>query len=361
MKRILILSLTVSLFSFTGCSIDKTTIDKAKLDAYFDTLANNNKFMGSVAISKNNDLIYSKSVGFANVEHRLKANENTKYRIGSISKTFTAVLIFKAIEENKLDLDQTIEKFFPTIKNADKITISHLLSHRSGIPGYRDWETFSKQFKTKQELLDLIIESGSESEPGTREHYSDPNFVLLTFILEEIYQKPYPEILEEKIINPLGLKNTYYGGKVNTKNNESNSYKYTNGKWEIEPETNMSILLGAGAIISTPMDLLLFSNALFNESLISANSLKQMKTSKEWICMGFLPVPYTPFYDKKGFGHGGDVDNCISLFGYFPDDNISFAFATNGINFDFQDVTAVILSAVYDKPFEIPEFGEKIK
>ena len=100
--------------------------DQTKLDNYFNALEINNKFMGSVAVSQNGAIIYAKTIGFSNLENKTKANENTKYRIGSISKTFTAVLILKAVEDRKLDLNQTIEGYFPTIKNANKIAIKDL-------------------------------------------------------------------------------------------------------------------------------------------------------------------------------------------------------------------------------------------
>lgn len=92
-------------------------LDRSKLDQYFQSLDVNDKFMGSVAISKDRQIIYTNSIGFADRTSYKKANENSKYRIGSISKTFTAVLVFKAIEEGKLTLDQTIGIYFPTIKN----------------------------------------------------------------------------------------------------------------------------------------------------------------------------------------------------------------------------------------------------
>lgn len=99
MKRKLILSLVASIICLVGCS---QNVDKTNLDAYFDTLASNDKFMGSIAVLQNNEMIYSKSVGFADIEHGIKANENTKYRIASISKTFTAVLTLKAVDDNIL-------------------------------------------------------------------------------------------------------------------------------------------------------------------------------------------------------------------------------------------------------------------
>jgi len=353
MKKIFILSLAASLICFAGLC---QQLDKTRLDAYFDTLANNNRFMGSVAVSRNGELIYAKSVGFADVEQGLKANENSKYRIGSISKTFTAVLIFKAIEESKLDINQTIDKYFPTIENNNKITISQLLYHRSGIHNYtnNNWADWNTQPKTEQELIEIIIKGGIDFEPDTKTSYSNSNFVLLTFILEKIYQKPYAEILEEKIIKPMGLKNTYYGKKINTKDNECNSYRYAEG-WIISTETDMSIPLGAGGIVSTPVDLTLFGEALFNGKLVSTNSLQQMKTLKERFGMGLIPIP---FYEHIALGHGGNIDGFNSLFAYFPDSKISFAYTVNGVNYNNNDVAIAVLSAIYNKPFEIPEFNK---
>jgi len=126
----IILFFTFGLFGFTQ------SLNKEKLDNYFNTLLLNNKFMGSVAVSKNGELIYTKSIGYADIENNIKASEKTKYRIGSISKSFTAVLILKAIENQQLTINETIDKWFPTITNSNKITIKQLLTHRSGIHNF---------------------------------------------------------------------------------------------------------------------------------------------------------------------------------------------------------------------------------
>ena len=208
MNRKLILSVAVSLFSYVGFS---QIIDKSKLDTYFDVLSSNNRFMGSVAIAQGGKLIYSKSVGFADVEQGLKASDNTKFRIASITKTFTVVLSLKAVEENKLSLNQTIDKWFPTIGNADKITIEHLLYHRSGLHNHVDELVNSGRHTqpiTEKEMIEVIIKNGNDFEPDTRMAYSNPNYILLTYILEKIYEQPFSKILEEKVTNPIGLKNT---------------------------------------------------------------------------------------------------------------------------------------------------------
>src|SRR5690606_37525860 len=128
-KTLLTTALFVTLSQFGWA---QTSFDKAKLDNYFQNLETNNKFMGSIAVSQDGKVIYTKSIGFSDVENNQKANENTKYRIGSISKTFTTVLVMKAVEDKKLDLNQTIEKFFPTVPKANKISIKQLLGHRRG-------------------------------------------------------------------------------------------------------------------------------------------------------------------------------------------------------------------------------------
>ncbi len=352
MKKFIFSALILTIAALQG---NCQNFDKAKLDAYFDNLEKNDKFMGSVAVSQNGEIIYTRSVGFADVENKLKANENSKYRIGSISKTFTTVLVMKAVEEKKLELDQTIDKFFPEVKNAGKITVANLLYHRSGIHSftddkeYLDWNT---QPKTEKELLDIIIKGGSDFEPDTKSVYSNSNFVLLTFIVEKSFGKSYKVLVDELIAKPAGLKNTAVGGKTDTGKNECKSYKYL-GQWNVEPETDMSVPLGAGAIVSTPTDLVRFSDALFGGKLVSNESLEKMQTINGQFGMGLFKIP---FYDKTGFGHTGGIDGFTSVFSHFADGNISYALTSNGTNFINNNISIAVLSAVFGKDFEIPDF-----
>lgn len=129
---------------------------QSKLDDYFDTLFNNQKFMGSVAISHNDSIIYSKSVGYADVQNSLKTNSDTKFRIGSLTKTFTAALVLKAVEESKLKLDDSLAVYYPQIKNANRITIRQLLEHRSGIFNFTEIENEQKweqRYHTEKEFI----------------------------------------------------------------------------------------------------------------------------------------------------------------------------------------------------------------
>lgn len=348
MKKLLILSL-IALFSSISYA---QKLDKEKLDLYFRELENNNKFMGSVAISENGKIIYTNFVGYNDVETKTEPNENTKYRIGSISKSFTSVLIMKAIEENKISLTTKIKHYFPEIKNAEKITISNLLNHRSGIHNFTDDEsylTWLTQKKSEKDLVTIIKNGGSDFEPDSKGEYSNSNYVLLSFILEKIYGKSYSDILNEKIIKPIGLKNTSLGKKIDLRNNESNSYKYENG-WKKEPETDLSIPIGAGAIVSTPKDLLQFADALFNGKLITIKSLELMKEMNEHFGRGLFQITIN---DKKGFGHNGGIDGFSSDYIYFPAEKLAFAYTSNGKNYN---ISHDLLNAILQQPYEIPSF-----
>jgi CubicO group peptidase (beta-lactamase class C family) len=352
MKKYLLSILCGLLF----CSLSFAQLpDKAKLDEYFNVLEKNNKFMGSVAVSKNGTILYQRSVGLSDVEGNKRANEQSTYRIGSISKTFTAVLVMRAVEQQLIQLDQTIEGFFPTIKNANKITIRHLLSHRSGIHNFtddKDFLTWNTQPQSEKAMMERLSQLGSDFQPDYKFSYSNSNYVLLTFLLEKVMKDKYPSLLKKFILQPIGLKNTFYGGKINVSKNESKSYTYRDG-WKAESETDMSIPLGAGAIVSNPADIILFSEALFNGKIIQPESLVIMTNMKDNYGLGLFVIP---FYDKKGYGHTGGIDGFNAVFSYFPEDKVAYALTSNGTNFINNKISIALLSAVFGRPFDIPVF-----
>ena len=356
MKRAFITTLLIGILCQSGLAQE---FDKTKLDLYFDALEANNKFMGSVAVSRNGTIIYSRSTGYADFENKIKADENSRYRIGSISKTFTTVLVMKAMEQNKLALDQTIGKYFPSIKNAGKISVENLLYHRSGIHSFTSdsaYLTWNTQPKTEKEMTEIIARAGIDFEPDTKSEYSNSNFVLLTFILEKTFNLPYAALIQEYIVKPAGLSNTSLGGKINTSKKDCKSYKYLD-TWVAEPETDISIPLGAGGIVSTPGDLVKFSDALFGGKLLSSESLEKMKTVKGQYGMGIFNIP---FYDRVGFGHTGGIDGFSSVFSHFSDGNVSFAMTCNGSNFNTNNISITLLSAAFNRPYEIPEFSSNV-
>ncbi|MBN7800052.1 beta-lactamase family protein [Algoriphagus aestuariicola] len=347
---------TAMLFGFWVNLALAQSFDKAKLDRYFDALEESNRFMGSVAVSENGHVIYSRSLGYVDVERAVKANENSKYRIGSISKTFTSVLVLKAVEENRLGLDQTIEKYFPTVPNAEKITLKQLLSHRSGIHNFTDDQSYMTWFtqpKSEADMVAIIAAGGSDFEPESKASYSNSNYVLLTYILEKEFGKSYGDLIQENIVQPIGLKNTYFGGTIDSADNECKSYSF-DGAWVLQPETDLSIPLGAGGIVSTPIDLNKFSDALFGGKILQPESLKLMTAMRDNFGFGLFPIP---FYEKISYGHTGGIDGFTSVFSHFSDGSVSYALTSNGSNYNGNNITIAVLSALFDKPYEIPTFN----
>ena len=347
-------TLFVLLLPFAPLQAQK--MNTQKLDSLFDLLEQNDRFMGSLAISHKGSVIYARAIGYDAIENNKKSTTDSRYRVGSISKMFTSALIFKAIENRSLTLDTTIDAYFPSIENAKKITVGNLLNHRSGIfnftndPNYGSWNT---QPKTKKELLATVAAGGSIFEPNSKAAYSNSNYVLLTFILEEIHQKPFAIIVKEGITTPLGLANTYVGGKINPDNNEAYSYGFS-GNWKKQSETDMSLPLGAGAIVATPKDLLRFIEALFAEKIITKESLEKMTTLQDNYGMGIFQFP---FNEKKAFGHTGGIDGFGSMLSYFKDDQLAIALTSNATNYNNNDIVIGALSAFYNTAYTLPVFA----
>ncbi|WP_373492751.1 serine hydrolase domain-containing protein [Aquiflexum sp.] len=351
MKKIL----PIILVSFITVAGSAQTFDHEKLDRYFETLATNDKLMGSITLANDGKIIYQKAFGFADIDQQIPLSPDSRFRIGSITKMFTSALIFKAIEEGKIKLDQKIDTYFPEIENSETISISQLMNHRSGIhsftsdPDYLTWHTAPKSRKS---LYSIIIEGGSDFDPDSKADYSNSNYVLLTWILEDIYGDDYANLLSKHITTPLKLENTYIGKKTSSDDKEAFSYKYT-GEWTKEADTDMSIPLGAGAIVSTTGDLTNFIEGLFTGKIISPSSLELMLEMKDNFGRGMFRIP---FYDKFSYGHTGGIDEFKSMLSYFPDKKFSLAMCVNGSVIDPNQAAIAALSAYFGKDYEIPEF-----
>lgn len=333
--------------------ISKTV--KKSLDAYFAELAKKQKFIGSVGLYQNGKLLYQYALTMKN-NSVLTSNKTLKYRIGSISKTFTAVMIMQLIEEGKLKLDSKLSAFYPTIKNSDVITIAQILNHHSGIRSYTDDPKIFKNHLKPQSfetILAMIVSYDEEFKPGSRGKYSNSNFYLLGHIIEELTGTSYQDNLKSRITNKLGLNNTYYGGDISTDNNEVHSYALNDDKWIISTESDMSIPHGAGAIVSSTADLNIFINGLFNGKLISESSLASMTEIEDGFGKGIFDRNMTGIV---GFGHGGAINNFRSMLNYQPATKVSLALLTNGLDIDQGKIIKTVLKASRGQKIKLPNF-----
>lgn len=330
-----------------------------KIDSLMTYLYQNNKFMGSLTIREKDKVVFSKAYGFADIGAKSKANPGTKYKIGSITKMFTACIIFQLIEEKKLSGDDKLSKFFPKVPNADKITINNLLNHSSGIYNYTNDSTFVSKLTVQQlrkDMLERLYKYKPAFEPGTKAEYSNSNYILLGYIIQDVTHNTYKEAVTSRVIMKAGLKNTYYFSKVNLKKNEAYSYKFEGGKWVKQPEWHESVAGGAGALQSTPEDLTQFITALWAGKIVTPKSLAEMTT----IEMGFGKGMFNfPFGERKYFGHNGGIEGFESVLGYYPKEGVAVSLIGNGVNYSFNDIMLGVLSCYYKLPYRFPDFKEK--
>src|SRR3989454_10772666 len=336
------------------------TLDKAKLDQFFDRLAEKNKAMGSLTIVKDGHVLYTRAIGYSQINPKKPLTAANRFRIGSITKMFTAAMILQLVEERELKLTDTLDKFFPQIPNAKKITIVQILAHRSGIPNVRRDQESQRSVNTtpitKDEMLALIAKATPDFEPDSKHSYSNSGYFLLGLIIEKLTGKPYEEALKERITSKIGLKDTYTAtGSIDVNKNESLTYLNLGGDWKQVPETHPSILFGGGAIVSTPNDLAKFIQALFDGKIVSKENLDQMKTIRDGDGLGLGMKPFT-FAGKTLYGHAGGGDNYGAWLSYQPEEKLAVAYTTNAKVYPVKNIVSGVIDIYYNKPFEIPAF-----
>jgi len=341
MRKLLLRLLVFS--SFLGNAQQR---QPASIDDVLDKFEKRNQVMGSVAFSKNGVQSYARAFGFADVETKTKPNGETKYRIGSISKTFTAAMIMQLVAEEKLVLEDKLARFFPTWPNATKITIEHLLRHESGIYNFGKssepkYQNLNPQ--SRQEVFEIFESAPIAFAPGKKVDYNNANFVVLSLIIEALDNRTFAESLAARIIAPLDLKNTQAGGTVNAKQNEAHCYFWKNG-WTDDSDFNNESLLGAGAIVSSPSDVNVFMNALFTHQLLPKAQLQQMLMMKDGMGLGLNQFP---FYDKIAFGHAGNLASFESFSAYFHEEKVAFTICLNGNRNGFNDILIEVLRAYF--------------
>jgi len=264
-------------------------------------------------------------------------------------------MIFQLVDEGTLSLATTLDAFFPALPNAARMTIGMLLNHRSGLHNFTDdpdYPTWMTQPKTQGEMLAVLSRRVADFAPGERAAYSNSNYVLLGYVIESVTKRSYADNVRERISARIGLQHTYVGGTIDPGKNESRSF-YHAGTWTALPETDMSIPGGAGAVVSTPTDLVKFIEALFLSKIVSRQSLERMRTITDGFGMGMLQMP---FDTKKAFGHGGAIDGFGANVAYFPEDSIAVAYCSNGQVYPLNDILIGVLSIVFGRDYAIPTF-----
>ncbi len=236
------------------------------------------KFNGTILVAEEGQVIYHKAFGFANLEWGVRNHLATKFRIGSLTKSFTAVLVMQLIEDGKLDLAGHITDYLPDYPKAsgDRITIHHLLAHRSGIPDYlRETPEFTSpascfpfRYHTAKELVAIFSELDLKFEPGEQFEYSNSGYIVLGAIIEEVTGKTYEEVLQERILVPLGMRHSGYARPEVILPGRASGHIKTGSTFNHGRFDNTSLVFSAGAMYSTVGDLFKWDRALYGEKLL---------------------------------------------------------------------------------------------
>jgi len=359
---VLILILLWILGSCLSAQSQEINVDK--LDQLFSHITEQDEAMGNIMILKNGESIYSKTIGYRYYDDRKKilSDIDTKYRIWSVTKMYTATMILQEVEEGKISLDTRLDRFYPNIQNAEAITIQQMLNHTSGIHDFTDPNTDSLPEaveKTRDVMANLIASFKPVFSPGEKFQYSNSNYLLLGYVLEKLDSASYGEILSQRISSRAGLNDTYFGrGSLDQVENKAFSYKKEGNQWVAVDEGEFSGLIpaGAGGIVSTPADMIKFITALFAEKLISKNNLTKM--TDEHYGLGMMSMP---FKEHEAYGHTGGYLASNAILVYFPAEKLAIAYCTNGQTYSLGNTIDQVLNIYFDQSYELPQAKKEIK
>ena len=240
------------------------------------------QFNGTALVAENGKVIHKQGYGLANMEWNIPNTPDTRFRLGSITKQFTAALTLQLIEQGKLKLDGKISDYLPDYRKdiGQKVTIHHLLTHTSGIPSYTSQPGFFENVsRNPYKVADFVTKYASgdlEFEPGSKHVYNNSGYFLLGAIIESVTGKTYEQALKENILDPAGMKNTGYDHHNPLIPKRAAGYRKTGDGYENALYLDMTIPYAAGAMYSTVEDLFLWDQALYTDKLLSAQSKELM-------------------------------------------------------------------------------------
>ena len=265
------LTLTLVIAALAACHAAPEDKTSRRIDEIVNFRVTNKEFSGSVLIAKGDNIVFNRGYGLANIEWGVPNTATTKFRLGSITKQFTAAAILLLEEDGKLHLEDPVRVHWPEAPRAwDKVTIFHLLTHTSGMaPPDETWR-FSEG--PAEETVGHFRDRPLEFEPGSEFRYSNSGFILLAYLIERISGQSYSDFLEERILTPLGMKDSGVESNGPIVGNRASGYADGENGWVHGAYLSMPSSIGSGAVYSTTEDLLRWTRGLFGGKLLKANS-----------------------------------------------------------------------------------------
>ena len=340
-----------------------------KIEALLGQYYEYGQFNGSALVTENGKVIFKKGFGMANMEWEIPNTPDTKFRIGSITKQFTAMLIMQLVEKGKLKLDGKITDYLPDYPKStgDKVTLHHLLTHTSGIPGYTEFPNFFRDVSRDPYAPDAFVKTFADSalqfEPGAKFTYSNSGYFLLGVIIEKMTGKPYEQVLTENILTPLNMKNTGYDHHNTIIKRRAAGYQKSAAGYDNAPYLDMSIPYAAGSLYSTVEDLYLWDQALYTDKLLSEKSkallfkpyISAFRSSYAYgWSVGKAPVGRTKD-SVMVIEHGGGINGFNTLISRLPSEKHLIVLFSNAGGAPLGAMSQSLRGILLDKPYDLPK------
>lgn len=310
----------------------KTVISKLLEDAY-----RKGEFSGVVLAAKNDEILFGGAVGKANRQWNIDNQLSTKFRICSVTKQFTAMLVMQLVEVGKINLDASVADYLPEFRKetANKIKIRNLLLSASGLPVLPEEFYVGEDAKMTDAnfVINKYLQGDLQFEPGAKFNYNNGDFIILGAIVERVSGKSYEQNLREKIFQPLGMKNSGLLKNETVIENLANGYTFKDGNFLNESFVQIQNFGAAGALVSTAADLLLWDKALLSDKLLSKKFTDEMFTPSEKL--GFVALGSWKYKLKLGgveksiVERQGYINGFCALNLIVPEEKIALIFLSN--------------------------------
>ena len=326
-----------------------------ELNGLVEAYVSQSKFSGAVLVAHKGDVLLQKGYGLANHEHDIPNTPQTVFRIGSMTKSFTALVTMLLVEEGRLKLDDAVSQFLPDFPNGEQIALRHLLCNTSGLPDYistPEYEVIKKRHISTNDLIALFRDLPLQFKPGAEFGYSNFGWMLLGAILEQLEGKPYEQIVRKSIFAPLGMTRSGAEWEQPIIKHRAVGYVDTGEgllNAELIDETTMH---AAGALYSTVEDLFKWDRALAAGTLVRQETLQAMR-------MAVSPQygygwELHALHGRQSFGHSGGLPGYISNYAHFVDDDLTIILLSNLSGAAFMGLTEGLSAIVFGLPYEMP-------
>ncbi|MEK6323672.1 MAG: serine hydrolase [Acidobacteriota bacterium] len=336
-----------------------------KFDEYVNALVKQGRFTGSVLVARDGKVLFAKGYGLANVEFDIPNTPQTKFRLGSITKQFTAAAILLLQERGKLSVQDPICKYLDNCPAAwSEVTVHHLLSHTGGVPSFTSFPDYRPKMMlpvTTQDMIARFKDKPLDFKPAEKWSYSNSGYFLLGYIIEKASGESYESFLQKNIFEPFKLTNTGYDHHDTILKKRATGYSLAKDKMVNSVYLDMTQPYSAGSLFSTVEDMFSWNEALYSGNLLSAKSREVMMT----------PVKNDYGYGigvqtkagRKMISHGGGINGFSTYIARFPDEKVTVVVLRNA---DYGSpgpgpISQALAAIVFGEKYEIPAAVSEVK